>query len=78
MGKRIEEGTMRDALTYAPGDGHRYTWRGMPKPIRVERILTSEAGEIVFVPTGDTIPGPDTQTVTAMVAAVESWRGGTS
>lgn len=57
---------------YTPGDGHRYRWDG--QVIIVEKI--SQVGQATtYSPTGDTIPAPAVRTATAMMAAVNEWRG---
>ena len=65
--------TMRDAFTYSPGDGHRYSWTHPEAWITVERIQASPGG-ITLVPTGDRVTAPVTNTATALMAAVDAWR----
>ena len=63
---------MLDVFTYTPGDGCRYRWT-KTGAIVVERI-TTVAGVLVMVPTGDLIPAPVTRTATAFMDAVDAWR----
>jgi hypothetical protein len=68
-------GAMVDAFRYSPGDGRVYRLAGDYSVITVYRIVIKRGWAVMEIPTGDTIPAPQDRTATALIAAVDAWRG---